>query len=199
MAVSFPISCDQGADLQVDIYWKLPVVTPGDLRLPKPLDGYSATMTVRESVDGGDLLDLSTSAGTIIIDGPNGKIGLVIDSDASSGINQSGVYDLFLTSPKITVQTGMVISATTNSITVSGAPFTPNSLIGEKVNITAGIGQHLRPKYIIANSPNGIVIGGTWDSLPVSGSSYEAYAAPKRTRLIEGQFLINKRVTRGAA
>ena len=65
------------------------------------LTGYTARMQVRASTQAtAVLLELTTEDGRITIDGPVGKITLVITDDDTTGLAWcTGVYDLEITSP----------------------------------------------------------------------------------------------------
>ncbi len=73
----FPILIIKGTDFYLPINY---VIETCDLEFPINLSGYSAQMQIRPTIasTGTPLVDISTADGTIVIDGPNGKIELYI-------------------------------------------------------------------------------------------------------------------------
>lgn len=84
-----------------------------------------------------------------------------------------------------TLYTQTSTSATSSTITDSGATFTPDALIGKYVKILGGNGAG-QVRQIIGNTATQLTILGTWDATPANGSTYavvELYILSSRTQL----------------
>jgi hypothetical protein len=94
---SFPITIVQGATYILPINYYQPDGSVVNL------SGYSADMIFRATVQdtGSPIIEVSTSLGTIIINGVNGIITLTIPSTVTALLQdgQQMYYNLFITSP----------------------------------------------------------------------------------------------------
>lgn len=72
-----PITIVRGTDFYLPINYVLSI---NEVRYPINISGWSAEMQIRKTVGstGDPLVDISTADGTIVIDGPSGKIELII-------------------------------------------------------------------------------------------------------------------------
>lgn len=115
-AAVLDFTIEQGATWMEDIWWE------ADDGSPMPLTGYTARFQARSALtDPGTLVDLTTENGGIEIDGPTGKITLIMDADATAALDWpsgrhavgQGIYQLELESP-----TGFVTRLTKGSLTL---------------------------------------------------------------------------------
>lgn len=107
---------EQGATWVQEVWWE------DDNGNPIDLTGYIARMQARAALpDPGTLVDLTTENGGIDIDGPNGKITLTMDADATAALDWpagrhapgNGIFQLELESP-----TGFVTRLLKGTITL---------------------------------------------------------------------------------
>lgn len=99
-ASEYDLSIEQGATYPIAFTYKTAEGTA------RNLTGYTARMQVRASTSAADvLLELTTENGRITINGPAGRIDLVLPPDVTEAITwRRGVYDLELVSPAGDVQ-----------------------------------------------------------------------------------------------
>lgn len=109
-AGNYDLEIEQGATFTLEMFY---VDENGD---PVDLSGQTARMQIRQYVSApAVLLSLTTENGRISIDGPAGKIALLIDAEDSAAIDwRKGVYDL-----EIVANPESVIRFIEGSVTVS--------------------------------------------------------------------------------
>ncbi len=93
----FPINIVRATDFYLPINY---VIAVNGIKYPINISGWSARLQVRKTVGstGTPLVDISTAAGTIIMDGPNGKIELIIPKAVTVTIPVGQwVYDCLVT------------------------------------------------------------------------------------------------------
>ena len=78
----------RGKTLSFDIIW--------GGSAPIDITGFSASLQARSS-DGTLMLDLSTSNGAIVIDGPNGKLSFKASPAITQQVDKAGRYELEMT------------------------------------------------------------------------------------------------------
>jgi len=111
-----PIDIVKGTDFYLPIIYMIDVPSEG-LRYPVNITGYSVQMQVRPTVGstGTPLVDISTALGTILIDGPNGKIELLIPKAVTSLLPVgTWEYDVMVTN--VSGWTEQIISGVANVI-----------------------------------------------------------------------------------
>jgi len=92
MAGRFDFECEQGATFTRNIILKDSSGSVIDIT------GATADMQVRETVQATSIIvELSTSNGRIVVDGPNGQLTLTIAASDTASITISGVYDIKVT------------------------------------------------------------------------------------------------------
>lgn len=92
-----PISIVRGVDFYLPINY---VISVDSIKYPINISGWTARMQIRKTVGstGTPLADISSANGTIIIDGPNGKIELIIPKSITVNIPVgSWAYDCLVT------------------------------------------------------------------------------------------------------
>ena len=111
-----PIDIVKGTDFYLPIIYMVSVESEG-LKYPINITGYSVQMQVRPTVGstGTPLVDISTEDGTILIDGPNGKIELIIPKAITSTLPVGNwSYDVLVTN--VSGWTEQIIFGTANVI-----------------------------------------------------------------------------------
>jgi len=92
MAARLNLECEQGATFSRILVLKDSAGAVIDIT------GATADMQVRETVNAADVLvELSTTNGRIVVDGPNGKLTLTISASDTASLTLNGVYDLKVT------------------------------------------------------------------------------------------------------
>lgn len=95
IAGTYNILCEQGTTF--GRIFDLQYPDPGDPEnyLPWDLDGHTARMQVRRTIDSGTpLVELTTENGRIILNEEPGRIRLHMADEVTATITTSGVYDL---------------------------------------------------------------------------------------------------------
>ena len=111
-----PIDIIKGTNFYLPIIYMIDVPSEG-LRYPVNITGYSVQMQVRPTVGstGTPLVNISTALGTILIDGPNGKIELLIPKAVTTELPVGNwSYDVLVTN--VSGWTEQIISGTANVI-----------------------------------------------------------------------------------
>jgi len=106
----------RGTDFYLPIIYMVSVESIG-LKYPVNITGYSVQMQVRPTVGstGTPLVNISTALGTILIDGPSGKIELLIPKSVTTTLPVgSWSYDVLVTN--VSGWTEQIIFGTANVI-----------------------------------------------------------------------------------
>lgn len=108
MAAVYPLKLDQGETFRLALVYALPGETPEDLPVAVDISGATVKMQVREKYGSPVLAEATTENGGVVIDGPAGRIELVltdVQTDVmgvkvgSSRPRTSALYDLELVLP----------------------------------------------------------------------------------------------------
>lgn len=102
MAVSYKWQWDQGTTIIRVLTWKRNQAADGEPADYQPVDltGYSGRMEIKDRIGGTVLHRLDTDDGTMVIDGPSGKISWEIDAETTAAWTwRNAVYDLELVDP----------------------------------------------------------------------------------------------------
>jgi len=94
MAGKIDLEIDKGATYRKTFYWQ------DSLGAAINITGYTGRMQIRKSINSSSFIaELTTENGGMTLTGPEGKIELFIsDTDTSSVVENSGVYDIELIS-----------------------------------------------------------------------------------------------------
>lgn len=91
----YNILCEQGTTFGRVFELQYPDPVDPDIYHPYDLNGHTARMQVRRTIESSTaMITLTTENGCISIDGDNGKISVVMNDEQTSSLTSSGVYDL---------------------------------------------------------------------------------------------------------
>lgn len=93
-----PLEIDQGANFYLPVQWIQEIEEEEE---PIDITGYTAKMQIRSTPASAEvIMELSSAAGTITIDGKDGKMELIASAVVTAALpaDFQGVYDLVVTS-----------------------------------------------------------------------------------------------------
>lgn len=96
----YNIFCEQGTTFSRSFELQYPDEIDPNIFYPYDLTDYTARMQVRRTIESSTvLISLTTENGGIAIDGPEGRVLVLMTDEQTSDLTSSGVYDLEIIAP----------------------------------------------------------------------------------------------------